>query len=179
MLACLLFFVPLENFHSYGDVTVTDEVLQILTYAGHSWPLTSEGYLARRTNCDTRVTVYNGHLREPVTLTSIGASNSLFKLEEEFIYCIFLYTCFMTKLRHYCYVTFFNFICVRSQSLLWNNLKAFWKLNQVHLLFKNFVSDGWYLMRKYAEMLRVIATTGTSYIHYYCDDLLSWPCCVK
>ena len=38
-------------FHSYGDVT--GEGLQILTYARHSWPLTSDGYLACRTYCDT------------------------------------------------------------------------------------------------------------------------------
>ena len=33
-------------FHSYGDVT--GEGLQMLTYARHSWPLSSEGYLACR-----------------------------------------------------------------------------------------------------------------------------------
>ena len=32
-------------FHSYGDVTVVGEGLQILTYARHSWPLSSEGSL--------------------------------------------------------------------------------------------------------------------------------------
>ena len=30
-------------FHSYGDVTITGEGLQILTYARRSWPLSSEG----------------------------------------------------------------------------------------------------------------------------------------
>ena len=40
-------------FHSYGDVTITDEGLQILTYARHSWPLSSEGSLACHTYCDT------------------------------------------------------------------------------------------------------------------------------
>ena len=33
-------------FHSYGDVTITGERLQILTYARHSWPLSSECFLA-------------------------------------------------------------------------------------------------------------------------------------
>ena len=47
-LVCLLFFfrfiVPLENiFHSYGDVSITSEGLQILTFARHVWPLSSEG----------------------------------------------------------------------------------------------------------------------------------------
>ena len=46
---CLEFIVPLERiFHSYGDVTIAGEGLQILTYAWRSWPLSSEGY----TYCD-------------------------------------------------------------------------------------------------------------------------------
>ena len=32
--------------HTYGDVTITGEGLQILTYARHSWPLSHEGSLA-------------------------------------------------------------------------------------------------------------------------------------
>ena len=40
-------------FHSYGDVTVAGEGLQILTYARHSWPLSSEISLACNTYCDT------------------------------------------------------------------------------------------------------------------------------
>ena len=44
------------NVHSYGDVTITDEGLQILTYAWQSSPLSSEGSLACHTYCDT------GHL---------------------------------------------------------------------------------------------------------------------
>ena len=50
---CLEFIVPLENFHSYGDVTIAGERLQILSYARHSWPLSSEGYLTCHTYCDT------------------------------------------------------------------------------------------------------------------------------
>ena len=42
-------------FYSYGDVTIADEGLQILTYARHSWPLSSEGYLSCHTYC------YTGH----------------------------------------------------------------------------------------------------------------------
>ena len=40
-------------FHPYGDVTITGERLQILTYARHSWPLSSEGSLACHTYYDT------------------------------------------------------------------------------------------------------------------------------
>ena len=40
-------------FHSYGDVTITGEGQQILTYARHSRPLSSEGSLACHAYCDT------------------------------------------------------------------------------------------------------------------------------
>ena len=35
-------FLP-TFFHSYEDVTITAEGLQILTYTRHLWPLASEG----------------------------------------------------------------------------------------------------------------------------------------
>ena len=40
-------------FHSYEDVTFAGKGLQILTYARHSWPLSSEGSLRCHTYCDT------------------------------------------------------------------------------------------------------------------------------
>ena len=40
-------------FHSYGNVTICGEGLQILTYARPSWPLRSEGSLACHIFCDT------------------------------------------------------------------------------------------------------------------------------
>ena len=40
-------------FHSYGDVTIAGEGLQILTYARHTWPLSSEDSLTCHTYCDT------------------------------------------------------------------------------------------------------------------------------
>ena len=40
-------------FHSYGDVTITGERLQILTFTRHSWPLSIEGSLACHTYSDT------------------------------------------------------------------------------------------------------------------------------
>ena len=43
---CLEIYRPTEEFFTYGDVTMTGEGLQILTYARHSWPLSSEGSLA-------------------------------------------------------------------------------------------------------------------------------------
>ena len=39
--------------HTYWDVTIAGEGLQILTYARHSWPLNSEGSLTCHTHCDT------------------------------------------------------------------------------------------------------------------------------
>ena len=50
---CFEFFVPLENFHSFGEVTIAVEGLQILTFARHFWPLSSEGSSAFHTYCDT------------------------------------------------------------------------------------------------------------------------------
>ena len=49
---CFGFCVPLDIFHSYGDVTIADEGLQILTYTRHSWPLSSKGSWA----CPTYLT---------------------------------------------------------------------------------------------------------------------------
>ena len=54
-------------FHSFGDVAFAGEGLQILTYARHLWPLSSEGSLACHTR-GTNLFNYNGHLQEPVTL---------------------------------------------------------------------------------------------------------------
>ena len=51
-LVYLRFHIPLENFHSYGDVTIIDEGLQILTCTWHSWPLSSKGSLVCLIYCD-------------------------------------------------------------------------------------------------------------------------------
>ena len=39
-------------FHSFGDITIAGEGLQILTYARHLWPLNNEGSFACHTYCD-------------------------------------------------------------------------------------------------------------------------------
>ena len=49
---CLLvwsFSSHLRIFHSFGDVTIADERLQILTYARYVWSLSSEGVIKRAT----------------------------------------------------------------------------------------------------------------------------------
>ena len=51
----IYFFCLFVIFHSYGDVTLADEGLQILTYARLSWPLSNKGSLACHTYC------YTGH----------------------------------------------------------------------------------------------------------------------
>ena len=33
LFVCLKFFVPLDNFHSFGNITITGEGLQVLTHA--------------------------------------------------------------------------------------------------------------------------------------------------
>ena len=43
-----------KKVYFYGHVTITDEGLQIFTYAWHSWTLNSEGSLAYHNYCDTR-----------------------------------------------------------------------------------------------------------------------------
>ena len=54
---CRKFFVSFFShsriFPFFGDVTIAGEELQILTYARHLWPLSSEGSLACQTYCDT------------------------------------------------------------------------------------------------------------------------------
>ena len=40
-------------FHSYGGITIAVEGLQILTYAQHLWPFSSEVSLTCYTHCDT------------------------------------------------------------------------------------------------------------------------------
>ena len=53
LFVCLGFSFRSRIFHLYGDVTFASEGLQILTFARHSWPLSSEGSLACHTYCDT------------------------------------------------------------------------------------------------------------------------------
>ena len=48
------FSYNLRIFHSYGDITITGEKLQILTYARHLWQLNSKGSLVCHTYCNTR-----------------------------------------------------------------------------------------------------------------------------
>ena len=46
-------FVHSRIFHSYGDVTIAGEGLQIWTNTRRSWLLSSDGFLACHTYCDT------------------------------------------------------------------------------------------------------------------------------
>ena len=64
-------------FHSYWDVTITGEGLQILTYARHSWPLSNKGISVTHLLWHGAF-VYNGRLQGPVTLTQVycGAFSS-------------------------------------------------------------------------------------------------------
>ena len=53
---CLFVWGLLSNsktFHSYGEVTITGEGLQILTIARHLWPKSSDGSLTYHTNYHT------------------------------------------------------------------------------------------------------------------------------
>ena len=54
-LFCLFWGFPSHSriFHSYGDVTITSEGLQILTDSRHFWQLSSEDSLSCHAYCDT------------------------------------------------------------------------------------------------------------------------------
>ena len=55
-----------QNFFLFVCIGFFTQFMQILTYAWHLWPLSSEGSLA----CHTyRAPIHNGHLRGPVTIT--------------------------------------------------------------------------------------------------------------
>ena len=66
---CLGFIVPLENVHSYEDVTSISEGLQFLTYARHLWSLRSEGFLTCRSHCDNGLLFIKVISEQPVTPT--------------------------------------------------------------------------------------------------------------
>ena len=56
-LACLFVWSlssPSRTFHSFGDVTISGEGLQIFNYARHLWQLSSDGSFTCHTYYDTR-----------------------------------------------------------------------------------------------------------------------------
>ena len=61
--------VDLFVFHSFGDVTVNGERLQILIYTLHSWSLSSESSFSMRHLLWQGTSIYNGPLWAPVALT--------------------------------------------------------------------------------------------------------------
>ena len=62
---CYGFFLPLEYLSIVWRRTIIGEGLQILSYARHLWPLSSESSLACHTYCD------KGHLFIMVTVESL------------------------------------------------------------------------------------------------------------
>ena len=52
-------------FHSFGDVTIAGEGLQILTYAPHLWPLSSDDFLACHNYCDMGFIMVISELEDP------------------------------------------------------------------------------------------------------------------
>ena len=62
----------IQSFFSSSKLRNTGEGLQILTYARHSWSLSSEGSLACHTECYTGQLFIIGHLLGTVTLTIIA-----------------------------------------------------------------------------------------------------------
>ena len=63
----------LRYFHSHGDVTITGEGLQILTYSLHWWQFSIEGsLLCHLLWHGTSILIYNGHFEGPVTLIPVA-----------------------------------------------------------------------------------------------------------
>ena len=82
---CLLSFLSHSRiFHSYGDISIAGEGLQILTYARHSWPLSSEGSLACHTYCDM------GHLFIMVIFEDLWHSHLLMSVWQRSGHYLFL-----------------------------------------------------------------------------------------
>ena len=75
---CGFFFAPIEKVSIIYKLT--GEGVQVLTYARHSWPLSSEGSLSCHIYCDW---MYNGHFRGLVTLTHIAELVAVSVLEFE------------------------------------------------------------------------------------------------
>ena len=55
-------------FYLYGDVTITIEGLQILTYIRHPLAIEHWGFFSLQHLLERDVFVHNGHLLEPPTL---------------------------------------------------------------------------------------------------------------
>ena len=72
LFVCLDFSAQSRIFHYDGGVTITCEGLQILTYTRHWSSVSSEGSFACQHLLWHGASVYNGHLRGPVTLTLIA-----------------------------------------------------------------------------------------------------------
>ena len=81
---CLCFFVQLENFFSYGDVTIAGQGLHILTCVRHSWPLSCEGSLACHTYCNM------GHPFKIVIFEDLWHSHLLLSVKQRSCHYMFL-----------------------------------------------------------------------------------------
>lgn len=66
---CLVFNVLLENFLSYGEVIITGEGLQILTYNRHSWSLDRKSSLCATPNVIQGIRLYGHSRRKTVKAT--------------------------------------------------------------------------------------------------------------
>ena len=73
---CIFMILTRWNFVwglSLGDVTINGEGLQLLTYARHSWSLSSEGFFFNVPHLLWHgATLYNGYNWRPVTLTPVA-----------------------------------------------------------------------------------------------------------
>ena len=81
-------FHPTREFftHEYGDVTITVEGLQILTYARRPWPLSSEGSLTCHTSRALRLQTHQNDVFNQSSW--IDHFHSQFQRSKYFVYAI-------------------------------------------------------------------------------------------
>ena len=123
------FYVPLENFSLMEtSITISGEGLQILTYARHSWPLSSQCSLASNTYCDTGhpfimvISEDPWHSRDPTLTTpcrtfSSGAVTTCFydlRLSQCCYLLLFATRTFRNLINVSCYCVYFNISWVEA-----------------------------------------------------------------
>ena len=69
LFVCLEFFVPLKNFHSFGDTPIAGEWVQKIDQYSTLMVIEQWGFFSVPHELWHRASVYNGHLRGPLTLT--------------------------------------------------------------------------------------------------------------
>ena len=144
-------------FHSFGEVTITSESLQILIYARHSWPLSNEGSLTSHNFRNTG---------QPFIMVIIEnllpSSQCLFLRLKSFTVGIRTTTCKRTLQPTKLSTTSFKYITVRpwDHEIIFNSfsLLSFWDNNE-------FLKLKWY---------KTTVKHQCNKLHNYSERRLNW-----